>query len=121
MKKILPLALGGALLLVTLLAVGCSDDSDGESSDTTETVPGDDAAPPDIGGGAAALVGAESPELEVYIGLNEEEAGALADDEGRPWRVIEIDGEPQMATADYNEERLNFAITDGVVVGVRTG
>lgn len=36
-------------------------------------------------------------------------------------RVIEIDGQPQPATMDYREDRLNFAVKDGIIIKVTTG
>lgn len=116
----LPLMLAAALFVATLLAVGCSDDSESSSGDLdSETVPSTPSVPdPGIPSGQG---GAESPELEPYLGLTEQEAGDLADEEGRPWRVTEIDGEPQIVTLDFSPDRLNFAITGGVVTGVTTG
>lgn len=114
--------LSAALALVALVATGCSDDSGGGASGGTvdSTVP-DDLSPSDPDGSPSGSDGAESPDLEPYLGLTEREAGALADDEGRPWRVSEIDGEPQIVTLDFSSDRVNFAITDGVVVAVTTG
>ncbi|GEM_PF-5389838 len=56
-----------------------------------------------------------------YIRLTETEAGALAEERGHPWRISEIDGEPQMLTMDHDPNRYNFAIADGVVIRVRAG
>ena len=41
--------------------------------------------------------------------------------EGRPWRVVSEDGEDLAVTMDFVEDRLNFAVEDGVVVEVTTG
>ncbi len=112
----LPLALGLGLALVTLVVVGCGDDSDSVSTD--DELPEITAASvPDV----SSAVAAESPELEPYLGLTEEEAGGLADEEGRPWRVVEVDGQPRPITLDLNPDRVNFVITGGVVTGVTTG
>jgi len=56
-----------------------------------------------------------------YIGLSEADASALAEERGHRWRVSEIDGEPQMLTMDHDPNRYNFAVADGVVIGVRAG
>lgn len=114
--------LGAAVAFAALAATGCSDDSGGDASgDPVEsTVPGD-LEVPDLGGLPPGSDGAASPDLEHYVGLTEDEAGSLADEEDRPWRVIEIDGEPQIVTLDFSPDRVNFAITAGVVTAVTTG
>ncbi len=38
-----------------------------------------------------------------------------------PYRVIKRDGVAQVATRDYNPERLNFEVEDGIVVGTTYG
>ena len=47
--------------------------------------------------------------------LPEAEAGARAEESGYSWRVGEIDGEPQMLTMDYREDRLTFTVENGIV------
>lgn len=58
---------------------------------------------------------ADSP-IADYIGLTEIEAAALADSRGVDFRVASIDGEPQMLTMDFIEDRVNVDLVDGVVV-----
>lgn len=47
--------------------------------------------------------------------LPEAEAGARVEESGYIWRVGEIDGEPQMLTKDYREDRLTFTVENGIV------
>lgn len=54
------------------------------------------------------------------VGLTTEAAGELADAEGWAWRVIEIDGEALAVSQDFMPERLNFVVSDGVVVSAKT-
>ena len=60
-------------------------------------------------------------EFEAYIGLTVEAAGAKADGDGRPWRVVMEDGVAKPVTMDFNEQRLNFTVVDGKVTNVTTG
>ncbi len=55
-----------------------------------------------------------------YLSLSVKEAGALADDFGREWRVISIDGEALFRTQDLRIGRLNFTVVDGIVVDAQT-
>lgn len=55
-----------------------------------------------------------------YIGLDLDAAGARADEQGRPWRVVRQDGEDLIVTADFNPNRLNFTVDDGVVTDAVT-
>lgn len=50
-----------------------------------------------------------------YIWLTEQEAINLAGARGDIFRVVSIDGEPQMATMDYRPGRINASIIDGRV------
>lgn len=93
---------------VATMLTACSDDdkSDGGSSSdadrsTTEEVSTSDATQ--------------------YIGLQVDAAGDRAEGNGRAWRVIEIDGEAQPATLDYDAQRLNFVVEDDTVVRVSLG
>ncbi len=58
-----------------------------------------------------AVVADPSP----LVGLPEDQAAAAATAKGWAYRVAERDGVEQMLTADYNESRVNVAITNGVV------
>ena len=62
-----------------------------------------------------------SGEFDAYIGLTVAEATTKAEDEGRPARVVEEDGESLPVTMDFNEQRLNFVVVDGKVTEVSTG
>ena len=54
------------------------------------------------------------------VGLTVAAAGDLVEDQGRPWRVIEEDGEDLVVTADFLPERLNFVVSEGVVISAKT-
>jgi hypothetical protein len=60
-------------------------------------------------------------EFDAYIGLTVEAAGAKADGDGRPWRVVMEDGVAKPVTMDFNDQRLNFTVVDGKVTTVTTG
>jgi hypothetical protein len=55
------------------------------------------------------------PTATDYIGLSEEEAGALAFQNGVPFRVVVIDGESQMVTEDFLPGRINATVEAGIV------
>lgn len=56
---------------------------------------------------------------EALVGKSEAEVSKLL--EGCPWRITERDGQPLPATRDYNKERRNVGIKDGVAVWVKRG
>ncbi len=56
-----------------------------------------------------------------FIGMDQEAAGKLCEEENITYRIIEIDGMPQPATSDYQPERLNFAIAEGKITKVSRG
>ncbi|MDG2113607.1 MAG: META domain-containing protein [Actinomycetota bacterium] len=89
---------------------GGTPDDDPDGPDTSVEGQGDEM---DISEGPA--------DAADYIGLAEAAAGALAEERGHPWRVSEIDGEGQALTMDFNENRYNFSIDDGLVTAVTTG
>ena len=60
-------------------------------------------------------------EFAAYVGLTVEAAGAKADGDGRPWRVVMEDGVAKPVTMDFNDQRLNFTVVDGKVTTVTTG
>jgi hypothetical protein len=98
--------MAGVLAALMVVAVACGDDDGGGSED--------------ISSSTAATV-PTPPELEEFVGLTVDDAGALADEEGRPWRIIEEDGEPLAVTQDFNPDRVNFVVVSGEVVSVSTG
>lgn len=55
------------------------------------------------------------------VGLTEAEAAAVAEDLGLTVRVVERDGESFPATMDYNPERVNLSIEDGLVTKATLG
>ncbi|MBK9180090.1 MAG: hypothetical protein IPM45_11100 [Acidimicrobiales bacterium] len=109
-RRAAALAVSAALILGT--AGACGDDDSG-----TATTSGADASTTTTPSPSTTT----PAELEGYIGLTVEEAGALADEEGRPWRVVEEDGEPLPATMDLIENRVNLVVQDGTVVGASLG
>jgi len=63
------------------------------------------------------------PEVESsrYAGFSLEEATRRAEADGLSVRVSVLDGVPQVGTADYRTDRLNFTVEDGIVVDVSIG
>lgn len=55
------------------------------------------------------------------IGLGEDEAGKVLEQAGWQARVIKIDGEGLVVTADYSTTRLNLEIDKGIVVATSVG
>ena len=67
----------------------------------------------------STTIPAETPTgADQYLSLPLEQAGALADLNGTPWRVVVLDGQSQVITFDVVPGRLNFTVTDNIVVGV---
>ena len=52
---------------------------------------------------------------ESFVGLTVSEAAALAEDDGRPWRIGRQDGESLVLTGDLAPGRVTFEIDDGTV------
>jgi hypothetical protein len=78
---------------------------------------GSTSASPDVPVPAAEPVEA-APDL---IGLDEASAATAAKDAGWEFRVVKVDGEPLVVTADFNEHRLNADIDNGIVVAITVG
>ncbi len=70
-----------------------------------------------IGGGEAGSDGpTDTPsQSESFVGLSISEAAALAEDEGRPWRIGRQDDEGFVLTDDLVPGRVTFEIDDGIV------
>jgi len=58
---------------------------------------------------------------EAYIGLPLEEAEAMAEENGQPFRVMNLDGEEFGGTADVVLNRINATVIDNTVTDVYTG
>lgn len=56
-----------------------------------------------------------------FLGLTEDEAQALAEENELTWRTVRVDDEFGVVTEDYNPSRLNFEIDDGVVTAATLG
>lgn len=72
-----------------------------------DTVVGDQGATIDPAAAAAALVG-----------LTVDEATTAAEAEGWTLRVSTLDGEPQAVTADYQPNRVNVSVVQGIVTAI---
>ncbi len=55
-----------------------------------------------------------------FVGLDVETAGNQALAADRPWRVVSVDGEDLVITADFQADRVNFVVVDGIVVEALT-
>ena len=77
--------------------------------------------PTDTGEPVKQARSADPSDQAAYLGLTLEDASALADKSGIPWRVTEVDGQPQPVTADLQPDRLNFAVADGKIIRVTKG
>lgn len=76
-----------------------------------------------IGFGAAACGDGEDEPADTPltpVGLTVEAAGELAESQGLQWRVVEEDGEARPVTMDFVPERLNFVVSEGIVVSAET-
>ena len=71
-----------------------------------------------IGGGETGSDGptATATQTESFVGLTIREATALAEDEGRPWRIGRQDDEAFVLTDDLVPGRVTFEIDDGTVM-----
>ena len=57
-----------------------------------------------------------SDKYRPYLGLSESKAREFAAKNGQLIRVMRIDGEDMMGTADYVENRIDVAIENGVII-----
>ena len=73
------------------------------------------------GTGAGAIAPLNAETVKVLIGLGEDEAVKLAQINGWSTRVAVRDGESFQLTMDYNESRVNFTISKGIVTAVDIG
>jgi hypothetical protein len=95
------------LVLALPLVAACGSDDD-SSSDTTAAAAS--------GGEAACLSPEQGEPADEYVGLDEEAATALAEEDGLTLRVAGEDGECFPMTMDIREDRVNVEIVDGEVV-----
>jgi hypothetical protein len=135
--------LGAVSLVVALAACGSSSSSSssGGSPTTTAapptTAPATTVAPPTTAPATTVAPIASNPTaplaasctksattpvcppdpvaLQAFVGLTEQQAVAQAAANGWPFRVAERDGEQLLLTQDYNEERINVAVQNGMV------
>ncbi len=96
-----------AALLTLLAFVSCQP----KAEDSSENKPASEPVPAPI----------DTSKPETLVGLTLEKAEAACDAAELKHRVIEINGEPQVATKDYRPERLNFAVKDGIIIAVTKG
>ena len=71
--------------------------------------------------GTASCPPPDGAALQQLVGLSEQQAAAQAAANGWPFRVAERDGEQLLLTQDYNEERVNVAVQNGVVTRAWSG
>jgi hypothetical protein len=92
------------LLVVALALVACGSDDSGSGE---VELPGEP---------VCILEGTETPAPE-YIGLDEQEAADLAQEQGLTVREVGRDGECHPITMDLRDDRINLEFVDGIVVG----
>lgn len=107
-----PIRAGLAPWIAAGLALGvgmaaCGDDTDGGADDPPATAPSGD-------------VEAGEFDESLIVGLPVDEAQQVVEDEGWEFRVAVIDGEEQMLTMDYVENRVNVVVDDGLVEGIHS-
>lgn len=114
----------GALpvLLAGVLLVGCGD-QDPDSASTPSATPSGDASTsnPCLGAGGPADAPDSGPDTDQYLGLSEQEADDLAQDNGFTLRVAGRDGECFALTMDYRQDRVNVYLDDDVVTAATIG
>ncbi len=81
-------------------------------SETTEADPGEES---DESSDQAMTPLDPADVAATLIGMGEEAAKATAESGGYGWRVMAIDGEEMIGTADYLEDRVNVKLVGGVV------
>ena len=65
--------------------------------------------------------GKDADTADAYVGLTKRAAIAMAEADGRPWRLGREDGESFLLTQDYNPERVTFEIDNGTVTSASFG
>ena len=60
----------------------------------------------------------ETEVAEQYLGFSVEDAMVTASKNNTPFRVVELDGEPQAATMDYRPGRINATVNSGKVTAI---
>jgi hypothetical protein len=93
------------LIVLGLALVACG--TDGGDPEGVAELPGEPVCIPE---------GTETPAPE-YIGLTEEEAVELAEEQGLTVREVGRDGECHIITMDLRDDRINLEYVDGIVVG----
>ena len=99
MKKI------SILMALAIAVVACGSGEGGEPE-----LPGEPVCIPE---------GTETPAPE-YLGLDENEAAELAEEQGLVLREVGRDGECLAITMDLRDDRINVEYVDGIVVGAAT-
>lgn len=89
------------LIIIALALVACGS---GDAADTT--LPGEPVCMPE---------GPDTPAPE-YVGLTEEEATELADEQELTLREVGRDGECNAITMDLRDDRINVEYVNGIVV-----
>lgn len=111
MKKLS--AIAASALLLGLVASGCAEEEMVAEVPLDETV--EEYTPSGEGN-------AETPlDPSVIIGMSEGQASSFLTAEGIDYRIVERDGESFPVTMDYNPDRANLTIQNGVVAEVQFG
>lgn len=71
--------------------------------------------------GGAALTAVQPDAASAFVGMATSDAIAMADADGRVWRVASEDGESFALTMDYVPTRVNFEIEAGIVTAAWMG
>lgn len=110
------------VLLICLAMVGCADqDPDAASSPSATPSSDEPASNPCLGVGGPADAPGSGPDTGQYLGLSEQEADDLAQDNGFTLRVAGRDGECFALTMDYRQDRVNIYLEEDVVTTATIG
>jgi hypothetical protein len=101
----------GALAVVGAIALAACGGGAGDTGPSPESP---DVAEPSEDTTALPETGVDEEVLQ-FVGLTLEEASALAERQGRQWRVGRQDGEDLALTADLIDRRVTFEVDDGIV------
>jgi hypothetical protein len=122
MRKILPFALVATIVSCQPKENETAPGAEFPAETTPEVTPEPPAESiPETPGTETSAQPADPNDADSYVGMTLEAAEERADAAGIPHRVMEIDGESLFGTADYLENRLNFAVKDGVIIRVTKG
>lgn len=108
--KVLSLALG---TVAVALVIGCKPQTPGTSGNGSVTPP-PHSVPPN-------KPSPDAKKPETLVGVPLKVAEETADKAGINHRVVKVDGQARPVTMDFNPDRLNFTVVQGVVTEVTKG